>query len=396
LGLAQSNYEPLINFTQLDEQILIVKTGEVYPDQIVAISTDSGIVIIDSGVAPTLTLKYRGLIEKKFDRMDFLYLINTHHHFDHTNGNQVFNDATIVAHENCPAEMKKFNISKDEFITYRTQRYWRRDSLLKLLDSDSDMFKRLSDLVFTSEMMCNDLAENFKLTIPELTFYDQLTIDLGEITLVMKYFGPGLHTNNDILIYIPEKEILFTGDLLQDKENYSMIRSDHPIDYWIASLDSILKKGKKIENIITVHAGILSGERIYAMYEKLIAFEIERTIKDPAIPMLKQHIYLKDVKKGIFEFITWWEKNKNNYYLWEGDVNQFARELLEQGDFEKAIGVFELNTVLYPQSIDAVDWLAEVYIETGEPQKALKCLEQSMELNPLNSWAADMIFSISK
>ena len=121
----------------------------------------------------------------------------------------------------------------------------------------------------------------------------------------------------------------------------------------------------------------------------------ERSIKDSAIPQLEQHIYSKDVKDGISEFITWWEKNKNNYYLWEGDVNLLARELLEQGDMENATALFKLNTVLYPQSIDAVDWLAEAYMIVGENQNALKSLHRSMELNPLNSWAADMIYSIN-
>jgi glyoxylase-like metal-dependent hydrolase (beta-lactamase superfamily II) len=395
MGFAQTFYQPQINCTSLDEHILIVKTGEVYPDQVVAISTDSGIVIIDSGISPTLSNEYRKIISQEFGRDDFKYLINTHHHFDHTNGNQVFGDAIIIAHDSCPVEMKKFSNSMDDFIDYRTQRYLRRDSLVKQIEPDSKMFKRLSDLVFTSEMMCNDLVNNYNLTLPEFLFDDLFILDLGNITMVLKYFGPDMHTNNDILVYIPEKAVLFTGDLLQEYENYSMIRSSHPINYWIASLERIFKTEKKIESIVTIHAGILPGERIYAMHEKLLILNEERSIKDSAIPRLEQQIYPGDVKNGISEFISWWEKNKNNYYLWEGDVNLLAREILEQGNIEDAISLFKLNTVLYPHSIDAVDWLAEAYMKAGENQKALKSLHRSMGLNPLNSWAADMIYSIS-
>jgi len=37
-------------------------------------------------------------------------LINTHHHGDHTNGNFIFENATILAHENCRTEMIKTGI----------------------------------------------------------------------------------------------------------------------------------------------------------------------------------------------------------------------------------------------------------------------------------------------
>ena len=98
-----------INFERLNEKTLIVRAGTIYPDMVVAIASQKGIILIDSGISPTLSKEYRKIIEREFGRKDFAYVINTHHHFDHTNGNQVFNDAIIVAHENCAKEMEKFN-----------------------------------------------------------------------------------------------------------------------------------------------------------------------------------------------------------------------------------------------------------------------------------------------
>jgi len=393
---AQTLIGPHIYHQKLDDHILLVKTGEVYPDQIVAISTEKGIIIIDSGVSPTLSTEYRSIIEKEFDRDDFLYVINTHHHFDHTNGNQVFNDAVIIAHDSCPGEMENFASTIDDFIAYRKERYLRRDSLAKTLDTTSMMFMRLSDMVFTSRMMCNDLENNFRLTLPELTFASRLEIDLGNITLILIYFGPDLHTNNDILVYIPERGIVFTGDLLQEYENYSMIRSHHDIAAWIKALDEVIKTEYPIKSVITIHAGILPPERFYSFRNTLANMLAELEKKSSAISHLEHVIKEMDVHTGIAEFNKWWGANDENYYLWEGDLKAFANDYLENKEYENALSLFKLNVELFPESMDAIDWLGIAYMDAGQKKEALKCFNQSLELNPLNSWAKDMIFSISR
>ena len=51
--------------------------------------------------------RIRQAIEKEFGRDDIKYLINTHFHHDHTAGNQIYADATIIGHINTPAGMRE-------------------------------------------------------------------------------------------------------------------------------------------------------------------------------------------------------------------------------------------------------------------------------------------------
>jgi len=93
-----------------------MQCGEVYPDQVVAVKSKKGIIIIDSGISPTIARKYRQIIEKTFKTDKIIYVINTHNDFDHTNGNQVFADATIISHVNCPQAMTGFYNNIENFI----------------------------------------------------------------------------------------------------------------------------------------------------------------------------------------------------------------------------------------------------------------------------------------
>ncbi|MEM9491778.1 MAG: MBL fold metallo-hydrolase, partial [Myxococcota bacterium] len=60
---------------------------------------DDGILIVDDQFAP-LADKIRAALAE-LDKGDLQYVLNTHHHGDHTGGNPVFGkEATIIAHDN--------------------------------------------------------------------------------------------------------------------------------------------------------------------------------------------------------------------------------------------------------------------------------------------------------
>jgi len=105
-------------------------------------------------------------------------LVNTHHHGDHTNGNCLFTDATVVGHWRC------------------------RDAVLAQVIGGLDA-------VFGE-------VEWGELTIrpPELVFDDLLTVYAGDVPIELHYIGTPAHTTNDVVAWLPEQQVLFTGDLV--------------------------------------------------------------------------------------------------------------------------------------------------------------------------------------
>lgn len=53
-----------INSYWVSDRILIVGNGEMQMDMVAAINTEKGIVIIDSGISPSLSAKHKAIIER--------------------------------------------------------------------------------------------------------------------------------------------------------------------------------------------------------------------------------------------------------------------------------------------------------------------------------------------
>ena len=105
-------------------------------------------------------------------------LLNTHHHGDHTFGNALFPTATIVAHERARAEVIAFGPARE--------------------------------LPFWENPEWGELP----LEPPFLTFTDEIALHAGDSRVTIKHVGVPAHTTNDVLAWIPDKSVLFCGDLV--------------------------------------------------------------------------------------------------------------------------------------------------------------------------------------
>ena len=85
------------------------------------------------------------------------------------------------------------------------------------------------------------------------------------------------------------------------------------------------------------------------------------------------------------------KKNFPDFALNEAEVNSWGYALLFSGALDAAIEVFKLNTVLYPQSFNVWDSLAEAYMNKGEIKAAIANYQKSVELNPQNENGIKMI-----
>jgi cyclase len=105
-------------------------------------------------------------------------LVNTHHHGDHTNGNCLLPYATIIGHERCRELMLETGILRLEGI-------W-------------------------------DPVEWGELTAapPFVTFEDRLNLFVDDLLVELHHFGTAGHTTNDVVAWIPERRVLFSGDLV--------------------------------------------------------------------------------------------------------------------------------------------------------------------------------------
>lgn len=80
----------------------------------------------------------------------------------------------------------------------------------------------------------------------------------------------------------------------------------------------------------------------------------------------------------------------SNVYT-EIDLNVLGYQLMGSGQLEAATRIFELNVEAYPNSFNVYDSLAEAYMNAGEDERAIEFYRKSLEINPGNANAAQMI-----
>jgi cyclase len=105
-------------------------------------------------------------------------LVNTHHHGDHTFGNALVAGATIVAHEATRDAMRVWGPPRD--LPYWTPVEW----------------------------------GELELELPFLTFTDRVTSWVDDLQVEIRHVGTAAHTTNDSIVWVPERQVLFAGDLM--------------------------------------------------------------------------------------------------------------------------------------------------------------------------------------
>ena len=85
------------------------------------------------------------------------------------------------------------------------------------------------------------------------------------------------------------------------------------------------------------------------------------------------------------------QEKGDDLYFDEFSFNQIGYDLMTATRLDDAIEVFELNTELFPESPNVYDSLAEAYMKSGEKKKAIENYNKSLELNPGNENAKEML-----
>ena len=166
------------------------------------------------------------------------YAVNSHYHYDHADGNQVYRErgADVIAHDYVKYALENFDIlHREPYMTSQVVNGQRRiDNAKKALASESDPQKRpaLEAAVKAAEQNWKDLQE-IKVTPPNVTFSDKKVIDLGGREVHLLFLGRG-HTNGDTFVYLPKEKIICSGDMLESAPAYM---GDAHFDEWIAAMD---------------------------------------------------------------------------------------------------------------------------------------------------------------
>jgi glyoxylase-like metal-dependent hydrolase (beta-lactamase superfamily II) len=131
-----------------------------------------------------------------------------------------------------------------------------------------------------------------RIAYPALAFTDRMEIDLGDRKIELIYLRPS-HTDGSIMVYLPDKKVLFAGDILST--NYHPFIGDGNIEEWIKTLDYIMTMD--VEKIIPGHGPLSNKKDIEDMKNYLIAFD--KNAKELAAKSNDAEYIASEIKKSL-------------------------------------------------------------------------------------------------
>jgi glyoxylase-like metal-dependent hydrolase (beta-lactamase superfamily II) len=173
------------------------------------LSNKEGIAVVDAEF-PAQAANLIAELKKQSDK-PFAYLINTHHHGDHTAGNIAFKGLAqkVVAHAN--SLVNQTNVAKAQ----------------------------------------NSMEKNL---FPDTTFTTGWKAKLGDESIGAHYFGTG-HTNGDSMIHFENANIVHTGDLVANRRYPYVDRTaGASVKNWIIALQKAQKQYDKDTLFVYGHA----------------------------------------------------------------------------------------------------------------------------------------------
>jgi glyoxylase-like metal-dependent hydrolase (beta-lactamase superfamily II) len=155
--------------------------------------------------------------------------VNTHGHWDHCFGNARFRPAPIWGHVRC-AEMMR--------LTGENQR-------ARISEASAELAVGLAEVVIDP---------------PDQTFEDTATVEIepGGRSVELRYLGRG-HTDNDVVVLVPDADVLFAGDLLENNAT-PFFGDGYPLD-WPATAEALVDLVTGA--VVPGHGGV--GDRAFAI-----------------------------------------------------------------------------------------------------------------------------------
>lgn len=433
--------------TKISDHVYLVTNPEG-EDQLV-VASERGLVVFDSFWSQITARKYKDEIVRLLERDDFRYTVNTVDRLDMFGGNAAYDETTIIGHRSFLDKYK----GKDAEVKAEIDRLiamWRnkeRISRERLPTHESGSEEERNEIRWmeTCKQRAEELDTGYSLLLPTLLYSDRMTLDLGDLTLELVWFGRAGYDGMTVAI-VPEEKLAIVSGFIMHGHHLApfpfpgFARLDVP--RWIAVLEEILDGENPVDQVVCDINAVWSRERaqthlhyIKTLWEDVTAAEAageDLPEIQARLSLDNEFAFVKDMQEYLdngdewirsqhrFHLRLFFLQHKQpaseilrsgesdllaariahirklrdeggDIYFEETSINALGYQLLNSSRIADAIEVFRLNVESFPHSSNVYDSLGEAYMKEGDSENAIANYERSLELNPDNENAVEML-----
>ena len=232
---------------------------------------NDGLLIVDTRSSHREANEIRDDLSE-FGATPVKWVMNTHAHFDHCFGNHRFGPnsdigAPIYGHQLMPKHLDNYE----------------KDLLAEWIDKGAGAGAEewLVESVGTPESL-----REIIITPPTELVADRALLDLGDRCVEMLYLGRG-HTDNDLLLHVPDAETWLVGDLLEESGPPMYGSGCFPFD-WPQTIASLRERVTVGATLVPGHGAPVGPEFAATQHRELESIAtLIRELHDNGVPALK-------------------------------------------------------------------------------------------------------------
>jgi len=429
------------------DKIMIISNPDL-GNQVV-IESEQGLVIFDSFWSEKTAGLFKEEIVKTLGRNDFVYLINMVDRLDFIGGNKAYPDAVVLGHNHILTKYGNKNTTESEIADLI--KMWKEKeeisrNRLSTYETGSEKARHEKAWMNKCKSMADELESSFSLVLPQILYKDRLTLNLGDITMKLQWFGKtGNYSGLSAAIIPEEKLAVLSKSVVYPSHHLAPgLRPDFSemdVPRWIEVLEEILEGENAVDNIIlSDDHQVYSRERMqnHLKYIRTLWNRVtELENKGKSLQEIEDILSLKNEFAFVKEMIPYkqngdnWIRpqhelhtrlfflqhkeyiasdiiSKGGYASFQASLNKIEKlgdavytdetsiwrlgyVWMNKGYITEAIEIFKLWTEAYPESFNAYDSLGEAYMKNGDKKKAIQNYKKSLELNPNNNNAKEML-----
>ncbi|MGH9776873.1 MAG: MBL fold metallo-hydrolase [Candidatus Acidiferrales bacterium] len=262
------------------------------------IVTEHDVVVVDSHYTPSAARALLAEIKLLTDK-PVRYVVNTHWHNDHTQGNRAYFNVFPGGPEFISSHLTREDIEKKAIPSVKQdletlpQRIEQGEQQLAAgagadgqLLTDEQKAQRRAQLdrlkVYLEEL------RSLEITLPTLTFERSLVLHKDARPIHILFFHGG-HTRGDVVVYLPQEKVLVAGDLVT--AGLPFPRDSYPAE-WIKTQNAIA--ALDFDQLIPGHGPVQKGKD----HVKLLALVFESIVTQVRAAIDKK-LSMEDTKEAV-------------------------------------------------------------------------------------------------
>ena len=223
----------------------------------VVIVNDEDVLLVDPGITPAAATTFIADV-KTLTTKPVKYVVDTHYHYDHAFGNQVFGpDVTIIGHDTTRRRLTGPGSLKERtYLTNGSGAIAARFTLLKrqISEATDPQQRAVLERQLAIHQQYADEQPKLKPTPPNATLSRDMTLHRGGREIQIRFMGRA-HTDGDVVVFLPRERMIATGDMITSALSYT---GDAFVEEWPATLEQVMTLD--FDTVLPGHGSVFKGK----------------------------------------------------------------------------------------------------------------------------------------